>query len=157
MLGDPRRRLVLCGVLVLVLTAASCGEYPGIARGGASAPGVTLPPASGGDGDTPNPGEDGAAVTAGHTPEVTLKDFELVPAELTVSAGDVTFTLVNGGRFTHDFRVEGEGIDEKAPRVSAGRTDEWGLTLTPGTYRISCPISNHADRGMVGTLTVVAG
>jgi uncharacterized cupredoxin-like copper-binding protein len=89
------------------------------------------------------------------TAQVSLKDFRLDPDEVTVKAGTVTFVLKNEGRFTHDFRVEGQGIDKKAPKVGRGREREWQIELPPGTYRISCPISNHADRGMRGTLTVV--
>jgi uncharacterized cupredoxin-like copper-binding protein len=78
----------------------------------------------------------------------------LFPGAITVPAGEITFVLTNAGRYTHDFRIEGEGVDEKSPRVAAGRTGEWTITLTPGEYNISCPISNHADRGMTGTLLV---
>lgn len=87
---------------------------------------------------------------------IVQRDFKLEPERLTVKAGAVTFVLKNEGRYTHDFRVEGQGVDAKAPKVGSGRTLEWRITLKPGTYRISCPVSNHADRGMVGTLTVVA-
>lgn len=86
---------------------------------------------------------------------VRLEDFKLNPDQLTVKAGTVTFRLENAGRYTHDFSIEGPGVDEKAPKVGAGRTFEWEVSLKPGEYRISCPISNHADRGMTGTLTVV--
>ena len=48
-----------------------------------------------------------------------------------------------------------EGIDQKAPKVGWGREREWLVALSPGGYRISCPISSHANRGMTGTLTVV--
>ena len=88
------------------------------------------------------------------TVHIALKDFRLDPDELTAKAGTVTFVLKNEGRYTHDFRVEGNGIDEKAPKVGRGRERDWLITLPPGTYRISCPISNHSDRGMTGTLTV---
>jgi uncharacterized cupredoxin-like copper-binding protein len=84
-----------------------------------------------------------------------LHDFRLEPDEVSVRAGTITFVLSNEGRYTHDFRVKGLGTDEKAPKVGRGRNLEWRITLDPGTYSISCPISNHADRGMVGTLTVV--
>ena len=86
--------------------------------------------------------------------DISLQDFRLDPERLAVKTGTVTFVLTNDGRFTHDFRVEGQGLDEKAPKVGQGRTSEWQVILPPGTYRISCPISNHADRGMVGTLEV---
>ena len=85
---------------------------------------------------------------------IGLKDFKLAPDEAVGKAGTITFHLVNEGRYTHDFRVEGEGVDEKAPKVGQGRDREWKIDLRPGTYRISCPISNHSKRGMTGTLVV---
>ncbi len=89
------------------------------------------------------------------TVEIALKDFELVPDELTVKAGEVTIVLPNEGRYTHDFLIEGEGVELNAGKVGARRTFEWEVTLEPGEYRISCRISNHDERGMVGTMTVV--
>ncbi|HLG08908.1 MAG TPA: cupredoxin domain-containing protein [Gaiellaceae bacterium] len=88
------------------------------------------------------------------TIQMSLKDFKLVPDKVMGKAGTITFHLVNEGRYTHDFRVEGEGVDEKAPKVGQGRDREWKIDLKPGAYRISCPISNHNKRGMTGTLVV---
>ncbi len=136
--------------LSLLLPVLACVEYPGVPRDiGLGAVGQ-LPPAVADGTDS-----ESEEVTFGREVQLELRDFELVPADITVAAGEVTFTLVNAGRFTHDFRVEGEGVDEKSPRVAAGRTDEWSITLAPGIYHISCPISNHEDRGMIGTMTVV--
>lgn len=151
-LADLSNALVVMAIAV-ALTCAACGEYPGIDRG-LSATGASLLPPVGGV-DSGSNAEDAQVVT-GWVAEIELRDFELVPADLTISSGEITFILSNVGRFTHDFRVEGEGVDDKSPRVGAGRDGEWSITLDPGKYIISCPISNHADRGMVGTLIVVS-
>ncbi len=101
--------------------------------------------------------EDGEAAPVGPPKAllgIRLRDFKLVPDGLVGKAGTITFHLVNEGRYTHDFRVEGEGVDEKAPKVGQGRERDWKIDLKPGTYRISCPISNHNKRGMTGTLVV---
>ncbi len=145
-----RNALVVTAIAVARISAAC--EYPGVDRG-LSATGASLPPVGGVDSGSSS---DNGQVVAGRIAEIALRDFELVPADLTVSSGEITFILSNDGRFTHDFRVEGEGVDEKSPRVGAGRDGEWNITLDPGEYVISCPISNHADRGMVGTLIVVS-
>lgn len=101
--------------------------------------------------------EAGPAGPAGSNVNISEEDFKLVPNKVTAKAGLVTFVLANNGRYTHDFRVEGQGIDDRAPRIGAGFTHEFKVTLKPGAYRISCPISNHAKRGMTGTLVVVGG
>ena len=108
---------------------------------------------------TPTAGETqggGAGATGPAQARITiaLRDFKLVPDKVTGKAGAITFVLENEGRYTHDFRVEGEGVNERAPRVGQGHSREFKVTLTPGSYRISCPISNHAKRGMTGTLVV---
>lgn len=98
--------------------------------------------------------EAGPAGPAKATIRMGLKDFKLAPDKAVGKAGTITFQLVNEGRYTHDFRVEGDGVDEKAPKVGQGRDREWQIDLEPGSYRISCPISNHSKRGMTGTLVV---
>jgi len=86
---------------------------------------------------------------------IALRDFDLVPSELTVKAGEVTFFLPNEGRFTHDFRIDSDTVELNSGKVGARREKDWQVTLEPGEYRISCRISNHEERGMVGTMTVV--
>ena len=149
------RHLFLFSIIAMALAAVACGEHPGVPRqlsGGPVSGAAGLPSASGAGAASSS--ASGSQIVTGNAVQIELRDFELVPSDLTVSAGEVTFTLVNAGRYTHDFRIEGEGLDEKSPRVSAGRTGEWKITLEPGVYHISCPISNHSDRGMTGTLTV---
>lgn len=136
----------------MVLVSLACGEYPGVPRGLTGGEEAGLLPASSSAGSESNAGV--GEIVAGREVRIELEDFELVPSDITVSSGEITFTLVNSGRYTHDYRIEGEGVDEKSPRIAAGRDYEWVITLAPGEYTISCPISNHADRGMVGTLTV---
>ncbi|TAK21842.1 MAG: hypothetical protein EPO26_13810 [Chloroflexota bacterium] len=146
-----REALALLAVSVLALTGC---EYPGIphpqaaARMVSASRDVTTAPSAA-------PKSQSAAVLQGRVP-VSQKDFKLSPDDITARAGSITFVLKNEGLYTHDFRVEGEGVDEKAPKVGSGRTIEWRISLTPGSYRISCPVSNHADRGMTGSLTVVS-
>ncbi len=168
----PRRKITVCATAVFAVMAlllAAC-EYPGVPHPQAAGetpesqptqtPTEDVGTPSGEDGDE-TPSEDGAGEEPQGTPasqgtvEIALRDFELAPDEITVKAGEVTFVLTNEGRYTHDFRIDGEGVDMNAGKVGARRTDEWEVTLEPGEYRISCRISNHDERGMVGTMTVV--
>lgn len=152
------------GWLLLIAVLLTACEYPGVqhplavvaeAEKGPTAALAPRTPQSSQSTQAPQPKDGtGSTVLQGRV-GVTQKDFKLEPDSLTVKAGAVTFVLKNEGRYTHDFRVEGPGVDQKAPKVGSGRTLEWKITLKPETYRISCPVSNHADRGMVGALTIV--
>ena len=148
---------------VMALLLAAC-EYPGVphpqaaGEGTDSQPTETATEEAGTPGtastETPTEEPEGPPALEG-TVEIALRDFELVPDEITVKAGDVTFVLPNEGRYTHDFLIEAEGVELNAGKVGARRSIEWEVTLEPGEYRISCRISNHDERGMVGTMTVV--
>ncbi len=165
----PRCRWLIAvsaaALAALALLVAAC-EYPGVPHPEAAGEGtdgqatgtpaaetpVGTPEAT--PAETPTEEPQGPPALEG-TVEIALKDFELVPDELTVKAGEVTIVLPNEGRYTHDFLIEGEGVELNAGKVGARRTFEWEVTLEPGEYRISCRISNHDERGMVGTMTVV--
>lgn len=157
------RAWALSALLVLWALGLGAGfllaaDEPGIPHP-LAAKGTTATAATGTGAATTAETETGGGQTAPAGPpkariRVGLKDFKLVPDKLAGKTGTITFQLVNEGRYTHDFRVEGEGVDEKAPKVGQGREREWKIDLKPGTYRISCPISNHNKRGMTGTLVV---
>lgn len=155
---------LLTGLLLLAACEAPGVPHP-LAEADAPTPGSETPTANGTPGEpsatpavdgaeepTPEDGS-GGSVFEGRI-EIEQSDFKLTPNEFTVKAGEVSFVFENTGRYTHDFRIEGQGIDVKAPKNGARRTREWSYTLGPGTYRISCPISNHDQRGMVGTMVV---
>ncbi len=150
-----RAVVVLIMLAALTVTLVAC-EYPGVPHPLASQPDGVFQPTP--TPDVPEPTatpQDGEPDAQEGPVNIVLKDFNLEPDQITVKAGTVTFILTNGGRYTHDFRVDGQGVDEKAPKVAVGRERRWEITLEPGEYRISCPISNHDERGMVGTLVVV--
>ncbi len=80
----------------------------------------------------------------------------MVPNKIRTKPGTVTFVLRNEGRFAHDFHVEGPGVDAYAAKFSPGRTVRLEVALPEGEYKISCPLSNHDQRGMHGTLVVTS-
>lgn len=86
--------------------------------------------------------------------EVTLDDFVIEMPDA-VPAGFVVFETVNRGTNEHSFEVEGNGVHEELPDpVQPGNTMELTLQLEPGTYRVYCPVEDHAERGMEKTITV---
>lgn len=153
---------------------ASVAEHPGLPRdvgppppwftGGATdiAPAratparsaTTPPPAPPGPADASRAG--GYVEVAGREVSITLKEYVLVPDRIRVRPGRlaITFVLRNEGRFSHNFHIEGPGVDTTAAKFGPGRTVRLDVTLQEGEYRISCPLSNHDQRGMHGTLLV---
>ena len=88
--------------------------------------------------------------------EIALKEYELTPRKIRTRSGTVTFVLRNDGRFAHNFHLEGPGVEAHAEKFSPGRTVRLEVSLQEGEYKISCPLSNHDQRGMHGTLVVTS-
>ena len=124
-------RLVLALVVLAIPLAAGCGDE----------------------------GEEGGGetATAAQTIELSASDFEFDRAELTADPGEIRFELTNDGDFPHALEVEGEGVEEESETIQPGDTTELTVELDEGTYEIYCPVGDHKDRGMVGTLTVGGG
>jgi plastocyanin len=111
---------------------------------------------------TPAAGGGGAQVSGsakagagGSSLVMKMKDFSYDPNKVTAPAGKITFTLQNYGRYTHDFRIKlPDGSTLESGRIGAGFSHDFAVTLKPGTYEFDCSVSNHAKRGMKGTLVV---
>jgi LPXTG-motif cell wall-anchored protein len=98
-----------------------------------------------------------AGVYAQSTSTVVMTEFAFNPSRLTGSAGRDTVTLQNGGRFPHNLHIEGNGVslDVKSDGpVASGESFTGTVNLPAGTYDIWCPVGNHREQGMVGTMTV---
>lgn len=141
--------------LVLALTIALMGwmitqvsEYPGVERF------VEISPEQGHAEEY-----EGYSIFTGTKVEIGFKEYKLMPHQILIQVeslpATITFILHNDGRFSHDFHLKGQGIDIKTPKFAPRRTHEFQITFEqPGEYEISCPLSNHAERGMQGTLVV---
>jgi manganese oxidase len=92
----------------------------------------------------------GAAAAA-----VSLKEFKITPATMTVAAGG-SIEVTNDGTVIHNLAVS--GTDVITPDLDAGEADDLDISsLDPGTYEIMCMIPGHASSGMVASLVVGAG
>jgi plastocyanin len=96
----------------------------------------------------------------GSVQKVTLvaTDYRFSPSTLRVVAGQpLEITITNRGTHIHGLRlVLSYGELPFPDNVPPGRTmstvfDNLG---EPGTYRFYCPVDDHADRGMHGSLIV---
>lgn len=75
---------------------------------------------------------------------------------LQAKAGSVTVDMANpsGNQLPHAIEVEGGGVEEEGDTVQAGGTSSVTVDLEPGKYTFYCPVGDHEDQGMKGTLTV---
>ena len=90
--------------------------------------------------------------------EIEASSYVYAPAEVSVGTGTVRFVVHNASDIVHGFEVEGHGMEEEIAEIQPGGTDSLTVTLEePGTYEIYCPVDDHEQRGMTGTLTVEGG
>jgi plastocyanin len=75
------------------------------------------------------------------------------PGELSAAAGSVTIKLVNESSTPHAVEVEGNGVEEESEIITGGET-ELTVDLEAGEYTFYCPVGEHRQNGMEGTLTV---
>jgi plastocyanin len=75
---------------------------------------------------------------------------------LATKAGAVTIILSNpqGNHLPHAIALEGQGVQKAGQTVQAGGTSTVTADLKPGTYTYFCPVGDHRQEGMEGTLTV---
>jgi uncharacterized cupredoxin-like copper-binding protein len=97
-----------------------------------------------------------AAASGGEAVAISLTEFALDPADLSLAAGSFTFEGINDGSIAHGLAIEGEGISVGTPDIAyaAGTTQSFDVNLTAGTYEVFCPVPGHKEAGMTATLTV---
>ena len=121
-----RRFLLLAALLPALLLLTGCG---------------------GGDGDDEPSG--GGAV------ELAATEFAFEPAEVSVDeAGEATFTVSNDGQAPHALALDGNGVEEETGTISPGESASLTVDLEPGEYELYCPVGDHRDQGIAGTLVV---
>ena len=126
---------MLAGLAVAAAALAGCG--------GDGEPAETEAPAGG--------GEPVATV------EVSETEFALDPENPTVSeSGLIEFVATNDGQIDHALEVEGpEEVETET--IPPGESASLQVELPPGEYKWYCPIGDHEDQGMVGTVQVGGG
>jgi plastocyanin len=117
--------------------------------------GVLAVAGCGGDDDEPAPtqesgGGGGQALTLTADPGGAIS-WE--PSELSAPAGSVSIELVNESSVPHAVEVEGNGVEEESETVTGANTT-LTVDLEAGEYIFYCPVGNHRQQGMEGTLTV---
>jgi plastocyanin len=123
-----------------VLLAAGCGDDEDEGGGGAAEPEATQESSGGGGGGLTLTADPGGAIS-----------WE--PGELSAPAGSVTIKLVNESDIPHAVEVEGNGVEEESETITGSET-ELTVDLEAGEYTFYCPVGDHREQGMEGTLTV---
>jgi plastocyanin len=102
-------------------------------------------------------GSDEAAAPGGEVVEVSVSDFAIEPSSLALEPGSYTFRVVNDGGAVHALEVEGPTGEVETEELEPGESADLAVDLEDGEYELYCPVGDHRDRGMEGTLTVGAG
>ncbi len=102
-------------------------------------------------------GDDGdSTVSTDAAPtHVSLTEFALAPAEITVPEGG-SLHVTNDGSTPHNLAVVDQ--DLATADIPAGGSEVLDVSsLAAGSYEVFCEIPGHADSGMTGSLEVTAG
>jgi uncharacterized cupredoxin-like copper-binding protein len=130
------RRLAVFAPFVAAALLAGCGQASSTSS--SSAPAAASPSSS------------------GTQVSLTESEFKITPASPTVAqAGKVTINVKNTGQFTHALAVQTPSGVVKTGDIPPGAS----ATLTvdaakAGSYVFYCPLHNHRQQGMQGTLAV---
>jgi len=94
------------------------------------------------------------------TVNITVSEFMFDPMNINVVQGQpVHFVVHNNGKFPHSvsFSKGGKFLTVFAQPIPGGKTGEVDFTFEEaGNWTMYCPVSNHAERGMVGEALVLA-
>jgi uncharacterized cupredoxin-like copper-binding protein len=116
---------------------------------------------SSGDAAAPATQAPTTASSSGATSKLTLAAAEdgglsFTKKTLDAKAGSVTITMDNpsGDQMPHAIAIEGNGVDQDGEVAQPGAKSTVTADLKPGTYTFYCPVGQHRQNGMEGTLTV---
>ena len=99
----------------------------------------------------------GEPPTSARTVRVVEREFELDPTNTALPRpGTVTCEVIYRGRIDHALEIEARSSDAKTTTIEPGRSQRLQAELEPGKHTWYCPIGNHRDLGMRGTITVGA-
>jgi hypothetical protein len=98
----------------------------------------------------------GGRSTAGKaTVRVTEREYRISVSTKTLATGTVLLVVHNAGRIAHRLSIAGPGLSTRTtPTIKPGATRSLAVKLAGGSFRLWCPLGNHASLGMRTTLAV---
>jgi len=144
----PRSLSLVTTLVACLLLAPGCGDDSNDEGGGGS----------GGGGGTAYGGKkESAGVVAANQLRLTADPGGALKFDKTTLAtkpGKVTMVLDNPSSVPHAIELEGEGLEEEGKTVGKGGVSKVTVDLKAGKYEYYCPVGNHKEAGMEGSLTV---
>jgi plastocyanin len=138
---------LLCALLIAV---AGCG---GDDNGSSDEPSS----GSGGGGGSDTSGGGGGGAGKAQTLKLSADPggaLKFDKTSLSAKPGKVTIVMDNPSDLPHAVEIEGSGVEVAGETVGNGGVSRASADLTAGEYEYYCPVGNHQQAGMEGTLTV---
>jgi plastocyanin len=143
--------LLLCA---LAIPVAGCGDDDDDGGNGAGSSN-----SGGGSGTKKDDSGGGAASGAGGGQTLKLAAdpggaLKFDKSSLSAKEGKLTIVMDNPSDLPHAVEIEGQGVEVAGETVEKGGVSKASADLKAGEYEFYCPVGNHKDAGMEGTLTV---
>jgi plastocyanin len=153
--------LAATALALVALAFAGCGDDDDEGSNGSGGSEDSGASGGAGYGSGDNTENEAGSGAGGNRTVLTLSadpggDLKFDKSSLTAKAGDVTIVLRNPSSATapHAVEIEGQGVEEESDTIDPGGTSKVSAKLESGEYEFYCPVGNHKDEGMEGTLTV---
>jgi plastocyanin len=140
--------LLLCAFAIPI---AGCGDDDDDGGGGGADTGASTAA------ETESQDTGGGGGGAGETLKISADPggaLKFDKSSLTAKAGKVTIEMDNPSDLPHAVEIEGNGVEVAGETVTKDGVSKATADLKPGEYEFYCPVGNHRDAGMEGTLTV---
>ena len=86
---------------------------------------------------------------------LSITDYRLHPQDVRAQKGLITFRVRNDGRVPHAFQVAGpNGVRVEISTMLPGEPGAQTVRLRRGKWRLYCPLGNHEELGLYGSLEV---